>query len=120
MERRRIDIGGGVELEAVVAGSGPMTVVFENGLATALEEWDGVAAAVAGRARPVRYARRRAAPDGDLPVRTAADLAADLRAMLAALAISPPYILVAHRWGGVIARTFAHTHPGDVAGLVLV
>jgi pimeloyl-ACP methyl ester carboxylesterase len=117
--RRRVDIGG-VELDAAVAGSGPLTVVFENGLATALEEWDSVVPAIAARARTVRYDRRRAAPSGEIPVRTAADLASDLGALLAALGVSPPYVLVAHSWGGAIARTYAHAHPGDVAGLVLV
>jgi pimeloyl-ACP methyl ester carboxylesterase len=116
--RQSVDIGG-ARLEAVVAGSGPVTVVFENGLATALEEWDGVAPAVAQRARTVRYDRRRAAPVGPPPGRTAADLARDLEALLKALAISPPYVFVAHSWGGVIARTFAHAHPADVVGLVL-
>lgn len=118
-QRQRVDIGG-VQLEAVVAGSGPVTVVFENGLATSLEEWETVAEAIAARTRTVRYDRRRAAPTGDLPARTAADLAADLRTLLAALAIPPPYVLVGHSWGGVIVRTFAHAHPADVAGLVLV
>ena len=37
--RRRVDIGG-ARLEAVVGGSGPVTGVFENGLGTALEEWE--------------------------------------------------------------------------------
>jgi len=118
-QRQRVDLGG-AQLEAVVTGSGPLTVVFENGLATALEEWDGVVPAIAARARIVRYDRRRATPDGELPARTAADLSADLKAVLTALGVSPPYVLVAHSWGGVIARTFVHTHPGDVAGLVLV
>ena len=90
MERRRIDIGGGVELEAVVAGSGPVTVVFENGLATALEEWEAVAGAISGRARTVRYDRRRAAPSGHVPPRTASDLAGDLRMLLGALAVRRP------------------------------
>ena len=117
--RRRVDIGG-AELEAVVAGNGPVTVVFENGLATALEEWEAVAGVIAGRARTVRYDRRRAAPSGTLPPRTAAELAGDLQALLGALAVRPPYVLVGHSWGGVIARTFAHAHPADVAGLVLV
>jgi len=120
MERRRIDIGGGVALDAVVTGTGPVTVVFENGLATALEEWDVVVAAIAGRARTVRYDRRRAAPTGVVPVRTAADLAADQRALLAALGVGPPYVLVGHSWGGVIVRTVAQAHPADVVGLVLV
>ena len=56
-ERQRIDIGG-VQLEAVVAGNGPVTVVFENGLATALEEWEAVAGAISARARR-RLARWR-------------------------------------------------------------
>jgi len=120
MERRHVDIGGGAELEAVVAGSGPVTVVFENGLATALEQWEAVAATIAGRARTVRYDRRRAAPSGAVPVRTAADLAEDLHRLLAALGVGPPYVLVGHSWGGAVARTFVHAHPADVVGLVLV
>jgi pimeloyl-ACP methyl ester carboxylesterase len=120
MERRIVDIGGGAQFEAVVAGNGPVTVVFENGLATALEEWEAVAGAVSGRARTVRYDRRRAAPSGSLPPRTASELAGELRTLLGALAVRPPYVLVGHSWGGVIARTFAHAYPADVAGLVLV
>ena len=119
-ERRRVDIGGGVQLDAVVAGQGPVTVVFENGLATALEQWEGVAAAIAGRARTVRYDRRRAEPSGDVPVRTAAELAAELRRLLTALGVRPPFVLVGHSWGGAIARTFTHAHPAEVVGLVLV
>ena len=75
-----------------------------------------MAPALAERARTVRYDRRRAAPAGDLPARTAADLARDLEALLKALGISPPYVLVAHSWGGVIARTFAHAHPARRGG----
>jgi pimeloyl-ACP methyl ester carboxylesterase len=120
MESRRVDIGGGVHLEAEVAGSGPVTVVFENGLATALEAWDAVVPPIAARARTVRYNRRRAAATGDVPVRTAADLAADLRVLLDALGVSPPFVLVGHSWGGVVVRTFAQAHPADVVGLVLV
>jgi len=120
MDPRRVDIGGGVQLEAVVEGGGPVTVVFENGLATTLEEWEAVVPTVASRTRTVRYNRRRAAATGGVPARTAEDLAADLHALLGALAVGPPYVLVAHSWGGVIARTFIHAHPGDVAGLVLV
>jgi pimeloyl-ACP methyl ester carboxylesterase len=116
----RVDIGGGVRLEALVAGSGPVTVVFENGLATPLEAWDAVVPAIAGRARTVRYNRRRAGATGGVAARTAADLAADLHALLRALGIGPPYVLVGHSWGGVIVRTFVHAHPADVVGLVLV
>jgi pimeloyl-ACP methyl ester carboxylesterase len=118
-ERQSVDIGG-ASLDAEVAGHGPLTVVFENGLATALEAWDLVAPALAARARTVRYNRRRASSEKDMAPRTAAEMAIDLRRLLSALAISPPYVLVGHSWGGVVTRLFAHAHPSEVAGIVLV
>ena len=120
MPRRSIDIGG-ARLDAVVEGAGPVTVVFENGLATALESWEAVAPVLAERARTVGYDRRRATHAGErMAARTAHDMAADLRTLLTALAVGPPYVLVGHSWGGVVARTFIHAYPADVAGLVLV
>jgi pimeloyl-ACP methyl ester carboxylesterase len=119
MERRSVDIGG-VALETVVAGNGPVTVVFENGLATPLEEWDGVVPQVAQRARTLCYDRRRAAETGRVRPRSAADMVKDLERLLAVLELGPPYVLVGHSWGGVVARVFAHAHPSKVAGLVMV
>jgi len=117
MKRRSIDIGG-VALDAVVTGSGAVTVVFENGLATPLEEWEAVVPRIAERARTLCYDRRRAPSAGKLLPRSAMDMVADLERLLAALQLNPPYVLVGHSWGGVVARTFAHGHPSDVAGLV--
>ena len=117
--RQRVDIGGG-ELEAIVAGEGPTTVVFENGLATPLEEWDAVVGPIALRARTLRYDHRSAAASGAVAQRSAADILSDLEALLTALALKPPYVFVGHSWGGVVARLFAHRHPSDVAGLVFV
>jgi pimeloyl-ACP methyl ester carboxylesterase len=120
MERRRVDIGDGVGLDAIVMGSGRSTVIFENGLGTSLEEWDAVAPHVAQRAHTLRYDRRPAPPAGAPAARTAAEMAADLERILAALGLQPPYVVVGHSWGGVVARTFAHRHPSAVSGLVLV
>src|SRR5262249_43624658 len=50
--------------------------------------------------------------------RSAGDAAADLRALLAAPRVPPPYVLVGHSFGG--ARLFASSVPDDVVGLVLV
>jgi pimeloyl-ACP methyl ester carboxylesterase len=118
MDRRHVDIGGG-SLEAIVAGSGPLTVVFENGLATPLEEWDAVVRAVAQRTRTICYNRRPAGPAGELFPRSAMDMAADLEQLLVAVGAAPPFVLVGHSWGGVVVRVFAHAHPSSVAGLVL-
>jgi pimeloyl-ACP methyl ester carboxylesterase len=47
-------------------------------------------------------------------------VAEELRATLAAAGVRPPYVLVAHSIGGLHARVFAHRHPQDVVGVVLV
>jgi pimeloyl-ACP methyl ester carboxylesterase len=52
--------------------------------------------------------------------RTAAAIAADLHALLAAAKISGPYLLVGHSLGGLFARMYAYTYAQDVAALVLV
>lgn len=46
--------------------------------------------------------------------------AGDLHALLTAAGEPGPYVLVAHSWGGLIARLFASQYPNEVAGLVLV
>ena len=45
---------------------------------------------------------------------------ADLEAWLGAMQVSGPYLLVAHSYGGYIARAFAAAHRPDIAGMVLV
>jgi pimeloyl-ACP methyl ester carboxylesterase len=47
-------------------------------------------------------------------------MAADLRQLLDALAITGPLVLVGHSWGGATARRFIHDFPDEVVGLVLV
>ena len=84
MDRQRVDIGG-VTLDAILSGHGNVTVVFANGLATSLEEWDGVVDPIAKRARTMRYDRRRAPARGPVPVRSAEDMADDLAKLLTAL-----------------------------------
>ena len=46
--------------------------------------------------------------------------AKELQALLEGAAISPPYVLVAHSYGGFIARLFAAHYPQETAGLVLI
>ena len=53
LERWSVEIGD-ARLDAVVEGSGPVTVIFENGPATELEAWDAIAPQIAARARIVR------------------------------------------------------------------
>ena len=52
--------------------------------------------------------------------RTAAELVADLHALLQAAPAPGPYVLVGHSLGGLFVRLYAATYPDEVVGLVLV
>jgi pimeloyl-ACP methyl ester carboxylesterase len=114
---RRRQVNG---LDFVLEGDGPLTAVFENGLATPLEEWDPVVPRIAARARVLRYDHRYAEPQGASAPRSVSGILDDLEGLLRTLDLEPPYVFVGHSWGGVIARLFAHMHPSEVVGLVLV
>lgn len=52
--------------------------------------------------------------------RTAARMAGELRSLLDRGGVQPPFVLVGHSFGGLVARVFAARHRSDVAGLVFV
>jgi pimeloyl-ACP methyl ester carboxylesterase len=52
--------------------------------------------------------------------RTFDGMATELRQGLTGAGIDPPYLLVGHSIGGIIARRFASRYPTEVAGLVLI
>ncbi|HAV64741.1 MAG TPA: hypothetical protein DCY13_20535, partial [Verrucomicrobiales bacterium] len=56
---------------------------------------------------------------GPVP-RTLRQEAHELQLLLSRLGLKPPYILVGHSVGGLVARVFAQEHPDAVAGMVLV
>jgi pimeloyl-ACP methyl ester carboxylesterase len=52
--------------------------------------------------------------------RTSDEVVSELHYLVVAARIEGPYVLVAHSLGGLFARLYAATYPGEVAGLVLV
>lgn len=103
-------------------GAGP-AVIFEAGLSqyTANSTFSAAQTAVAGFARVCTYDRAGMgwsdpAPEGW----TYPDRVRDLHALLEAAHVEGPYVLVGHSMGGLLARDYARTYPGQVAGLVLV
>jgi len=103
------------------AGRGHPTVVLEAGRATDCLSWTAVLPRIAERTTVCAY--DRAGLGWSAPARGARTLGrmvAELRALLSAAGLPPPYILVGHSAGGHVVRAFAARHAADVAGLVLV
>jgi pimeloyl-ACP methyl ester carboxylesterase len=51
---------------------------------------------------------------------TAEDSARDLQKLMQAIEVQPPYVLAAHSYGGIIARTYYDLYPDHVAGMALL
>jgi pimeloyl-ACP methyl ester carboxylesterase len=103
------------------AGRGTPTVVLEAGLGSDHGAWLALAGELARTTRTCSYDRAGlglSAPAG--LHRTGRAQVDDLHALLGAAAIDPPYVLVGHSYGGLLAHEYADAHPSEVAGVVLV
>ena len=104
-------------------------MILESGLNDTAAVWSAVQGEVATTTRVCSYDRANVPggasdpsdPTASTPrLRSAAELVADLHALLAAAAVPGPYVLVGHSVGGLIVRLYAATYPDEVAGMVLV
>ncbi len=136
-----VDIGSGRQMYLECRGSGSPTVVFVSGRSDRADIWSTLAnpgqagpavlPEVATFTRVCAYDRpgtvtitgEQVEASRSTPVpqpTTAADGMKDLHALLTAAKVPGPYVLVAHSFGGTIARFYAAHYPHEVAGLVLV
>jgi pimeloyl-ACP methyl ester carboxylesterase len=102
-------------------GSGSPTVILEAGFGGTSDNWSEVQPALALRTRTCAYDRAGLGYSPPIPgVHDATAEIADLATLLDRAGIRPPYVLVGHSYGGLLVRLFAHTHPKQTAGVVLV
>jgi pimeloyl-ACP methyl ester carboxylesterase len=108
-------------VEYVLSGRGRPVWILLSGAGVALEAWRGLYPDIERLGTVLAWNRlglgassRPHAPQSGLHV------LADLRELLEACALSPPYVLVAHSLGGLHANLFARLYPGDVAGMILL
>jgi pimeloyl-ACP methyl ester carboxylesterase len=106
-------------------GRGPL-VVLSSALGAVCTDWDPVVALLPGvdvvaydrpgigHSAPLEPLWPRGAPA------TLEDEVARVAALGPALGVPPPYLLVGHSSGGLVAQAFARLHPCETAGLVLV
>jgi pimeloyl-ACP methyl ester carboxylesterase len=118
---RLVGIGGGRRLFLDCVGSGSPTVVLEAGFGGDAFNWREVQPQVGRTTRTCAYDRAGLGNSVALPgVHDARDEIGDLQRLLAGAHIAPPYVLVGHSYGGLLARLFADAHPRQTAGVVLV
>jgi pimeloyl-ACP methyl ester carboxylesterase len=97
------------------------TVIFESGLGDGKEVWAPVFSSISQITRAVAYDRAGyGQSEGASGKRDGLQIIKELRTMLQAEKIAPPYVLVGHSLGGTIVKLFARMYPNEVAGVVLV
>jgi pimeloyl-ACP methyl ester carboxylesterase len=113
---------GGYRVRAVIRGHGGPAVVFLNsGFGAALEGWNQIQPKVSQFTRSMAYDRGGTYKSEPAPLpRDSAHIAAELHSVLEHAGVKTPCVLVGASLGGIHARIFAHSYPGDVAGIVLV
>ncbi len=133
-----VDIGGGRNMYIECAGVGMPTVVLVSGKGNRADTWSTnpvdphqpeptVFHQVARFTRVCAYDRpltigghgEASRSDAVAPPVDAKNGGTDLKALLTAAQVPGPYVVVGHSYGGLIARLYAGTYPGAVAGLVL-
>jgi pimeloyl-ACP methyl ester carboxylesterase len=117
---RAVDIGGRA-LNIYCSGEGSPAVVLESDAFAPGYSWVFIQREIAKTTRACWYDRAGYgwSDPGPAP-RTSVRTAADLRLLLRAAGVAPPYLLVGDRFGGFNVRAYTGLYPDDVGGVVLV
>lgn len=120
-----VDVGG-YSLWIWCEGTGSPTVLLESGLGGSGTDgsWSEVQLDLSTEGRVCRYDRAGLGasdprPNNGEPV-TAGTMAEELRTLLRGAGVGPPYVVVGHSFGGMVARVFTNMYRADVDGVVLV
>ena len=119
----RADVGG-YELAWTCQGSGSPTIVAEAGYdSPGTSTFSDLMQPLSEISRVCTYDRAGTGTSdhrpGGLHVTSLLE-ANELHALLKSAAIAPPYVVVAHSYGGFVGRLFAATYDSETAGLVLI
>jgi pimeloyl-ACP methyl ester carboxylesterase len=115
-----VDVGG-YRLHLNCQGQGDPTIILESGWSDFSVLWTLVQPEVAKFTRVCSYDRAGTGWSEISPKpRTAEIMVDELHTLLATADVPGPFVLVGHSMGGVLMRVYAHDHPEDVVGLVLV
>jgi len=115
-----VDIGG-FRLHLHCTGNGSPTIVLDAALGASSLSWSLVQPELARLSRVCSYDRGGFgwSDPGPMP-RTADRIAEELHTLLERARVPPPYVLVGHSFGGLVALIFARRFRSVTSGLVLV
>jgi pimeloyl-ACP methyl ester carboxylesterase len=112
---------GDHRLHLLCKGSAGPTVVIEQGAGELSKSWWPVQDEIAKFAQVCTYDRAGYGWSEPGPLgKTVEDRTRELHTLLSGAVFRGPFIFVAHSYGGLIVRAYAHEYTGQVAGLVLV
>jgi pimeloyl-ACP methyl ester carboxylesterase len=115
-----VDIGGR-RLFTRVRGSGPGVVLMAGAGTAGVGGWEPVESRLAQFATVLAYDRAGTGWSDPPPAApSAADMVLDLHALLSALQLTFPVVLVGRSLGALPAQLYACEHPAEVQGLVLL
>ena len=111
----------GAEMHVSRLGTGAPPVIFEAGIAASSINWRPLQAELAQLTATYSYDRAGFGWSvAESRACTLARIADDLHAVLRAMQVPAPYILVGHSFAGYITRAYANRFPDELAGLVLL
>lgn len=115
------DTVAGRRVESLVAGQGAPVIVFENGLGGTLDWWSKVWPDAVQDSTALAYNRAGYGhSEATGAARDGTQVVEELRALLKARQLPPPFLLVGHSLGGLYMQLYARMYPNEVAALVLV
>ncbi len=112
---------GGFRLHLHCAGEGTPAIILDAALGGSSVSWSLVQPELARFSRVCSYDRAGFGwSDAGPEPRTAGRIAEELHTLLERARVHPPFLLVGHSYGGLVAQIFAHRFRSEVAGMVLV
>lgn len=110
-----------INLEYHLIDNGSTTIVFLNGFRMPFKSWDKVYPELISENSIILFNRRGV---GESAKATEAQdgitIINEIRSFFSNLNLRPPYILVAHSFGGLLANLYSRIYPNEVSGVVFV
>lgn len=117
----KVEVAPGRSLQAVCAGAGDRTVIFDAGGSDWSSIWAPIMPSVAKYARACAYDRAGLGASDPAPgPRSPIAVVEDLHSLIQTISPRKPVVLVGHSLGGFNMKLYAALYPKDVAGLVLL